>query len=111
MSQLSTTHHRYRLTALFGVLLVFLIPASVAAIPLNEYQQNLKNAIVALDLLNESGHDFDSHLTETIEIVRTNLPQHQTVEFEGDTCAVDNSWLHKELDELEKSDDAPEKVG
>ena len=34
--------------------LLFLCPATVAAIPLSEYHQNLKNAIAALDKLNES---------------------------------------------------------
>ena len=111
MSQFSTTHHRHGLTALFGVLLLFLIPVSVAAIPLSQYQQNLKNGAVVLQNLIDSGDDFDARRTEFFELVRTTLPKHQTVEFEGETYDVDNSWLHTQLDELETDSSAKEKVG
>lgn len=112
MSLLSTTHHRYSLTALFGVLFgfLFLIPTSVAAIPISQYQQNLKSAIAALERLNESGDDFDARLAESIEIVRTTLPKQQAVEFEGGVCNVDNAWLHTNLDELEQAENPSEKL-
>ena len=92
------------------VLLValFLCPVCVRAIPLSEYQQNLKNAIAALETLgrdeDESEADYESRFEQTIEGVRTALPKSQTVESDGDKCAVDNAWLHKELNEL-KSDE------
>lgn len=112
MSQFSTTHHRYGFTALFGVLFVclFLIPANVAAIPLSEYQQNLKSSIGALERLNDVEDNFDDRLAESVELVRTALPKQQTVEFEGEVCNVDNSWLHKNLDELEQAEDPSEKL-
>lgn len=111
MSQFSTIHHRCGLTALLGVLFVFLFlaPANAAAIPISQYQQNLGNAIGTLQHLIDSGDEFDRHLTESVEIVRTTLPEHEAVEFEGETCNVDNSWLHKELDELETAADASAK--
>jgi hypothetical protein len=62
-----------------------------------------------LQLLLDSGHD--DQLKETVETVRTTLPKHQTVEFEGEVYDVDNSWLHKELEELEQSDDPAVKAG
>jgi hypothetical protein len=110
MSQFSTTHRRYSLTALFGVLFVFLFlfPTNVAAIPISQYQQNLNDAIADLERFYGSGHD--SRLTESIEFVRTTLPKRQTVEFEGEVCEVDNSWLHQNLDELEHADDPSKKL-
>ena len=112
MSQFSTTHHRYSLTALFGVLFVFvfLFPTSVAAIPISQYQENLKTAAAALESAYGSEHVDDS-LKEAIEIVRTNVPKKQTVEFEGEVCDVDNSWLYDDLEALERADDPSQKLG
>jgi hypothetical protein len=111
MSHFVTTHHRYSLTALFGVLFVFLFlfPRSVAAIPLSQYQQNLNDSIVVLERFYGAGHD--DRLKESIETVRTTLPKRQTVEFEGDAYDVDNTWLHEKLDQLEHVDDPTEKLG
>jgi len=110
MSQFSTTHHRYCLTALFGVLLVFLLPTNVAAIPLSEYRQNLQNASATLQELIDSEHNSEDRVKESIASVRTTLPKRQTVEFEGDTYEVDNTWLHEELGEVEKADDVYEQL-
>jgi Domain of unknown function (DUF4129) len=115
MSQFSTTHHRYSLTVLFGVLLMILFPANVAAIPINQYQENLKHAIGALETLNQpvisDDIHFDYRLADQIKLVRTILPKHDTVEFEGESCDVDNSWLHEDLDKLEQADDRSGKLG
>ena len=117
MSQFSITHRRCSLAAVSSVLFVFLFlsPASVAAIPIAEYQQNIKEAIKSLDYLNflyvtDSEDDLETQFTQTIESVRKALPKHQAVEFEGDVCNVDNSWLHKKLDEMEQSDDPSERL-
>lgn len=111
MSQFSTTRRRYRLTALFGVLFgfLFLFASDVAAIPISEYQENLKTAIGELQRLQDSGLNHDSK--ESLDSIRTTLPKHQTVEFEGEVYDVDNSWLHKDLDELQQSDDPAAKAG
>src|SRR5215213_3589403 len=117
MSQYSTTHRHCSLAAVSGALFVFLFlsPASASAIPISEYEQNIKAAIAALDHLNylyvteSEDDDLETQFTQTIENVRKGLPKHQAVEFEGDVCNVDNSWLHKNLDELEQADDPSEK--
>jgi hypothetical protein len=91
-----------------GVLLttlLFLCPATAAAIPLSEYYQNIKNAIAALDNLNESVEeestdDYQNRFNQTLEEIRSSFPKNQTVEAEGEVCNVDNSWLHKRVDEL-----------
>jgi len=104
------THYRYSLAAVFGVLFLLLFPATAAAIPITDYHLNLKYAISTLAELSRSGHDFDSELPNTLESVRTRLPKHQTIEFEGDVYNVDNSWLHRELDELENTDNRSERL-
>lgn len=110
MAQFSTTHRRYSLTTVLGVLVLLLLPATVAAIPLSHYQQNLNSAISALEQFDEGGHDVDNKLRESIAIVRARLPKQETVEFEGDVCNVDNSWLEEDLQELEQADNPSEKV-
>lgn len=110
MSQFSTTHYRYSLAAVFGVLFLFLSPATVAAIPITDYHFNIKYAISTLAGLSQSGHNFESELPGAVESVRTKLPKHETVEFEGEVYNVDNSWLHKELDELAQADNRNERL-
>jgi len=87
---------------------LFLCPVCVRAVPLSEYQQNLKNAIAALETLgqneDESDTDYENRFEQTVEGVVTALPKNQTVESDGESTSVDNAWLHKELQEL-KSDD------
>jgi Domain of unknown function (DUF4129) len=90
---------------LFVVLL--LCPVCVSAIPISEYQQNLKNAIAELETLgakeDESQTDYENRFKQTVERIRTALPKNQTVESDGDSTNVDNAWLHTALHEL-KSD-------
>jgi hypothetical protein len=102
MSHFSTTHYR----AVVCVLLLFLLSTTVAAIPLSDYQNNLKYSIATLEELSKSGDYFDT----AVESVRRSLPKHETVEFEGEVYNVDNSWLHKDLDDLASSDNRTEKL-
>jgi uncharacterized protein DUF4129 len=113
MTQLLTTRSRYIL-ALSAVLFILLLPSAVAAIPLSQYHQNLKRSITILESLytpDESAPDFHSRLTASTGIIRAALPKDETVEFEGEVCNVDNSWLHKELDALEQADAPTDKLG
>lgn len=115
MSQLSTTHRRYSLTAICGVLWVFLFlfPVIVNAIPISEYQSNLKRTITTLESVKntpESEHPDDSTFDFLSQLVRNTLPEHQDVEVEGEVCNVDNSWLHNEIDELKQNDQWREKL-
>src|SRR5215510_11297480 len=117
MPQFLTTHYRYSLTTVFCVLfvLLFLFPTTVAAIPISEYQNNLKRAITELERLNqpvenESEYEYYNRLKLSNEIIRTALPEHETVEFEGEVYKVDNSWLHKDLDELARETEESDKL-
>jgi len=111
MPRISTSRRRSLAVALLVLLTAC---TSVAAIPLSSYHQNLKHAIDSLEALNQIDPDAESNVDEQIEessnMIRSILPEHENVEFEGDVYNVDNSWLHKSLDEL-KSADRSRKVG
>ena len=98
---------RRRTCLLLLTALLFLFPANVSAIPISEYQQKLKNAIASLEALgqaeDESDSDYENRFNQTVDGIRTALPRNQTVESAGESCNVDNAWLHDALDGL-KSD-------
>jgi hypothetical protein len=84
------------------------LAAHASAIPLGEYHKNLQKAINALDTLaqgdeGETKETYQHRLVETSNAVRNILPEKETVEHEGLSYTVDNSWFHKKLDEFEAS--------
>lgn len=86
---------------------LFVCPANVAAIPIAEYQQRLKQVINELVKVVEVNKDFDetdfeNRMLQTTEFVRTTLPETLTVEVDGEVYNVDFSSLHKRLDELKQ---------
>ena len=106
MLSLAKTYQRRSLASLVVIAAAFLFPVTVSAITLTEYQHKLKQAITALDTLaqideHESESDFKNRLLQTSEAVRVALPEHLTVEANGEVCEVDNSALHKILEDLE----------
>ncbi|HET6976820.1 MAG TPA: DUF4129 domain-containing protein [Pyrinomonadaceae bacterium] len=106
MFHLSTSRRR---TLLVSLLVLLVTCTDAVAIPLSDYQQNLKRAIDTLQSLTEldeaaSDSDVAYKFEESSKSVQSILPEHQTVEFEGDAYNVDNSWLHNSLNELNKSD-------
>ena len=85
--------------------------ARVSAIPLGEYHKNLQKAINALDTLaqvdeEESSESYQHRLIDTSNSVRHVVPEKESVEYDGTSYTVDNSWLHKKLDEFEASGEA-----
>jgi Domain of unknown function (DUF4129) len=87
-------------------LVFFSAPMDIVAIPLSDYHQNLQRAITALDSLAQSDEDedqtsYEGRLTETVSGVRRLIPEKQSVESGSSVWEVDNSWLHKKLDEFE----------
>jgi uncharacterized protein DUF4129 len=89
---------------------LFVSAVTVVAVPISQYQRDLKNAISVLDSLNEIDEDADpddlhvgvAFITDSI---KASLPENQTVEAGSDVYTVDNSWLHKALDELTNTPD------
>jgi Domain of unknown function (DUF4129) len=107
MPQISKTHHRGIACVVVLVAFLFVCPANASAIPIAEYQQRLKQVINELVKVvavtkdfNEA--DFENRMPDIIEFVRNTLPEHLTVEVDGEVYNVDNSSLHKNLEDLEK---------
>ena len=107
MPQISKTHRRSIACVVVLLAFLFVCPANVAAIPLTEYQQRLQQAIDRLVEVVEVNKDFDEadfekRMLETVEFIRVTLPEHLTVEVDGEVCNVDNTSLHKHLEDLKK---------
>jgi hypothetical protein len=86
------------------VLLFFMLP-SVQAIPIKEYHKQLRQAVTALDTLaqaneTEDATAYEARRDQTLAGVRNLLPTTETVEWNGTTFNVDNSWLLQELDKF-----------
>ena len=107
MPQISKTHRRSVAIVVVLVAFLFVCPATATAIPISEYQQRLKQAINELEKVTGDSKDFDetdfeNRMLETSELVRVTLPEHLTVEVDGEVYNVDNLSLHKSLEELRK---------
>ena len=90
-------------------LLLMCFPVIAHAIPISEYQSNLKRAITALDTLsqvdeNETEAAFENRLGETATMLKSLLPESQPVENGNETCTVNNLWFHQELDDYLRTD-------
>lgn len=91
--------------------LLILAPYGVNAIPVNEYRAHIQRATTALDSLAQSDETEDAsaykaRAAETIAGVRTMLSPTQSVEWNGESFSVDNSWLSQELDKYGAVPDA-----
>jgi hypothetical protein len=106
LSLFKTDHCRSRASVIvITAAFLFLFPATVSAIRLNEYQHKIEQAVTALDTLaqvdeHESQSDFSKRVVQTIDAVRVALPEHLTVEENGELYQVDNSAVHKALEDL-----------
>jgi len=99
----------------FLLLAILLLSTSAVALPIFEYQQNLKRAIAALEPLESIEEDEDPNLygtqfNEAVATVRSLLPASQTIELDGEVVNVDNSWIHKALDDINKTVDSRQKI-
>ncbi len=95
-----------RLLPALLLLTLSLTPASAKS--LAEYHLQLRESITALDTMSQ--HDESESETEraarvgqTLAAVRAALPEADNVETGGVTIAVNNSWLHRELETYEKT--------
>jgi hypothetical protein len=99
------------------IALLFLCVAPASAIPISDYQQNLKKTITTLEELveleEEPVEDYQQDLHLAIGLIRSVLPESQTIETRDVSYNVDNSWLHKSLDQVAdpSADDHFEKLG
>ena len=116
MLHLSTKHCR-RAVVLTALLL--LCAGRAPALPISEYQENLKHAIADFEALIEMQSDekqdaeeYKQELDSIIEELRGMLPESQTIETRNGNYNVDNSWFHKALNEVSNpsADDHVEKL-
>ncbi|MCM3872643.1 MAG: DUF4129 domain-containing protein [Pyrinomonadaceae bacterium] len=105
---LLTCNSSVRIRCVFSILVVLLCAVISSATPLTEYQLHVKQAVSALDTLNQSDEgETDearrTRITETLTAVRNVLPVTETVEWGQTTFKVDNTWLHRELERFERA--------
>lgn len=89
------------------LLLLLLENIAADALPLSRYEAQVREAVSKLKSLepeavaNDSGESA-SQVATTLDEVRKLVPEAETVEWDGGTIQVDNSWLDKELKNYEK---------
>jgi len=86
--------------------------STATAVPLDQYHKTVEHVIQDLQSLlkqgdDETGTQYDSRFTATLDEIRSELPPKLAVEMGGETCVVDNLWLHYGLKELQLAE--PEK--
>ena len=115
MSQIlgQRSQHTMATGVLLFAALFFLFPRSVTAIPISEYQQNLKNAVAALEAvfeMDEEDPEYAAKLKQAIDGILTSLPAQQTVEVGAEVYKVNNAELHSAIASLEGSQDQAEAI-
>jgi hypothetical protein len=82
---------------------LILTTSAAEAIPISQYHNEIRRALTALDTLaqrdeTEDAPAYEARTAGTVNVVRNLLPQAESVEWNGSSVNVDNSWLHQELD-------------
>jgi hypothetical protein len=90
------------------LLLLTLCFTAASAKSLAEYHLQLRESITALDTMSqhdesESESDRAARVAQTLSAVRVALPEIDHVQLGEVTVAVNNNWLHRELDSYEKT--------
>src|SRR5229473_5003784 len=89
---------------------VFVIMSGVAgarAVTLDDYRHQVSRARASIQELQAASADAypsqrEQFIAATIALVRAELPAQETVLLGRQTVAVDNTWLHDALNDLEK---------
>ena len=94
---------RATLCATWLLCVMFGAAIDVRAASLADYNGRVRTAAVSLDALASSDSaTIRAESVDTLRFVRDRLPPNETVEWGGANVRVDNSWLHRELEEYEK---------
>ena len=93
--------------ALAAVFVVLNCVAGARAVTLDDYRHQVSRARASIRELQAAYADEypsqrEQFIAATIVLVRAELPAQESVLLGRQTVAVDNMWLHKALDELEK---------
>src|SRR6266852_4120375 len=91
--------------AVVGVFVLLSWVTGARAVTLDDYRHQVSRARASIQEL-ETAAEYPSQreqfIAATIALVRAELPEQETVLLGRQTVAVDNTWLHKALDQLEK---------
>jgi len=98
---------RFALSVCAGAVIMFAAVRADAA-TLSEYQRRISAAANLIEELHGAGEDesrtdTSAFISANFQRVRELLPATEPVSLIGQTITVDNSWLHKDLAEYEKS--------
>lgn len=99
----ASASRRFAVRFVFALGVLLCVASAISASSLREYHQRIEQAVTALDTLAnseeaETASSYASRDDETVTNVRSLIPKTETVESNGASFAVDNSWLHDELD-------------
>ncbi|MDT5123964.1 MAG: hypothetical protein QOC96_3446 [Acidobacteriota bacterium] len=102
----SPMRHAQRLS--FALLLVmFGVQIASANEPVSRYEMRVHQAVIELTALEQwakadSPNEHAARVAKTLNDVRDAVPAEETIEGEGGTVRVNNSWLRTELEAYEK---------
>ncbi len=101
-SRRQTFHRSLSRSCLPVILWLMLVSPALAAVPLSNYHQRIKQAVTALETVgqideSETTSDYAQRDAETVDGVLRLLPRSEPVEWNGRETKVDNSWLHDDL--------------
>ena len=94
--------------AMAAVFVWLICVAGARAVTLDDYRHQVSRARASIQELQaaytaEYPSTREQFAAATIALVRAEMPPQETVLLGRQTVAVDNTWLHKALDELEKT--------
>src|ERR1700752_24279 len=105
------------LRLLLSLFVVGICAFEVLGVSADDYLQNLKRAVTALDTLSqreeeESDASYDQRVKQTVASIRSALRPIQTVQFGDQNCEVNNDWLFDGLNEIERvnANNRPDKL-
>ena len=111
------TRHAAKTTTLVLLSIALLLISAVAlrAATLANYASRVSRGVALIDEVqnayeHESGRSSPEQVASTnLMFVRQQLPEKETVEFDGQRISVDNSWLYQVFGEFEKSNSSTER--
>ncbi len=89
-------------------LLLLCVPARAAS--LTDYMARVDNTLNLIQQLQsayqgERDANPDQRVNNNLALVHQQMPEHETVQLQGQSISVDNSWLYQGLRDFEKSND------
>jgi hypothetical protein len=105
----------FSLQLALSMALLLIAPYALRAEPLADYAMRVSRAITLVEEIRTAYEDESGHVPPeqvyagNLTLVRQLLPAKETVNLNGQTVAVDNGWLYKELNDLEKSTKASDR--